>query len=92
MLYHRANSRSSLRPIACFTEELQCFVCDRATLPIIEKLQSKGIAMHAYGVSVYYTYNGSQLKWTWLELFETNAKIDRGSNFALNNETCFFYA
>ena len=52
-LYHTASSRLSLRQIACFTEELQRFVCDRATSPIIERLRSKGVAMHAYGVSVY---------------------------------------
>ena len=39
---HSANPRSSLRPIARFTP------------PIIEKLQSKGVAMYAYGVSAYY--------------------------------------
>ena len=33
-LYHRANPRSSLRPIARFVVEIQCFVCDRATPPI----------------------------------------------------------
>ena len=53
-LYHRANPHSSLRPIACFVVEIQRFVCDRATPPIIEKLRSKGVAMHAYGVSAYY--------------------------------------
>ena len=53
-LYHRANSRSSLRPIARFVVEIQRFVCDRATPPIIEKLRSKGVPMHAYGVSAYY--------------------------------------
>ena len=37
-----------------FIVEIQRFVCDRATPPIIEKLRSKGIAMHAYGVSAYY--------------------------------------
>ena len=36
-LYHRANPRSSLRPIACFAEELQYFICDRVTLPMIKK-------------------------------------------------------
>ena len=46
--------RSSLRPIARFVVEIQCFVCDRATPPIMEKLRSKGVAMHAYGVSAYY--------------------------------------
>ena len=54
--YHRATLRSSPRPIACFVEELQCFVCDHTTPPIIEILQSKGVAMHAYSVSVYDVY------------------------------------
>ena len=53
-LYHRANPRSSLRPITRFIVETQRFVCDRATPPIIKKLRSKGVAMHAYGVSAYY--------------------------------------
>ena len=34
--------------------EIQRFVCDRATPSIVEKLRSKGVAMYAYGVSVYY--------------------------------------
>ena len=42
-LYHRANPRSSFRPIARFVVEIQCFVCDCATPPIIEKLRSKGV-------------------------------------------------
>ena len=33
-LYHRANLRSSLRPIARFIGEIQCFVCDRTTPPL----------------------------------------------------------
>ena len=53
-LYHRANPRSSLRLIARFVVEIQRFVCNCATPPIIEKLLSKGIAMHMYGVSAYY--------------------------------------
>ena len=53
-LYYRANPRSSLWPIARFVVEIQGFVCDRATPTIIEKLQSKGVAMHVYGVSAYY--------------------------------------
>ena len=40
--------------IACFAVEIQRFVCDCPTPPIIEKLRSKGVAMHAYGVSAYY--------------------------------------
>ena len=71
-LYHRANLCSGFRPIACFAVELQHFLCDRTTPPTIEKLRSKSVAMHAYGVSIYYTYTGSQLngpgwscsKWT----------------------------
>ena len=47
--------------LARFAEELQRFVYDRTTPPIIEKLRSKGIAMHTYGVSVYDAYTGSQL-------------------------------
>ena len=53
-LYHRANPRSSFRATVRFVVEIQRFVCDRATPPIIEKLQSKGVAMHVYGVSAYY--------------------------------------
>ena len=51
-LYHRANPRSSQadRALRCGDTTL----CDRATPTIIEKLRSKGIAMHAYGVSAYY--------------------------------------
>ena len=52
-LYHRANPRSSLRPIVCLVVEIR-FVCDRATPSIIEKLRSNGVAMHAYGVCAYY--------------------------------------
>ena len=71
--YHRANSCSSFRPIAHFTVDLQSFVCDHATPPIIKKLRSKGVAMHAYDFSVYYVYTRSQLngpgwnclKWPW---------------------------
>ena len=60
-LYHRANPHSGFRLITCFAMELQHFVCDRATPPTIEKLRCKGVAMHAYGVSVYYTYTRTQL-------------------------------
>ena len=59
--YHRANSRLSFTRIARFAMELQSFVCDRATPPKIDELRSKGVAMHAYGVSVYYAHTGSQL-------------------------------
>ena len=47
-------TRVQVRLIARFVVEIQRFVCDRATPPIIEKLRSKGVAMHAYGVSEYY--------------------------------------
>ena len=52
--YHRANPRSSSRLIARFVVEIEHFVCDHATPPLIEKLRSKGVAMHAYSVSAYY--------------------------------------
>ena len=60
-VYHRANLRSSLRPMVHFVVEIQRFVCDRATPPIIEKLRSKGVAMHTYGVPAYYTSLGNHL-------------------------------
>ena len=53
-LYHRANLCSSFRPIVRFVVEIQRFVYDRAIPPIIEKLRSKGVAMHTYGISTYY--------------------------------------
>ena len=56
-------------PIACYAVEL--VLCDCATHPVIEKLQSKGIAMHTCGVSVYQ----KSIKWTWVEPFEMNVKI-----------------
>ena len=37
-----------------FVVEIQRFVCNCATPPMIEKLQSKGVAMNVYGVSIYY--------------------------------------
>ena len=49
-----SNPCSSLRLIAHFFVEIQHFVCDRATPPIMEKLRSKGVAMHAYAVYAYY--------------------------------------
>ena len=33
-----------------FVVEIERFVYDRATPPIIKKLRSKGVAMHAYSV------------------------------------------
>ena len=40
---------SSHKLIAHFVKELERFICDRATPPTIDK----GVAMYAYGVSVY---------------------------------------
>ena len=76
-LYHRANSHSSPRPITRFAEELQRFVCNRTTPPIIKKLRSKGVAMHAYGVSIYYMYTRSQLNgsgWSHLKWAQRSSK------------------
>ena len=60
--------------------EIQRFVCDRATPPIIEKLRSKGVAMHAYGVSA---------KWTWAEPFEM---IEQELNFVVDDSRLFLDA
>ena len=40
---------------------VQRFVYDRAPPPTIEKLWSKSVAMHTYGVSVCHAYTKSQL-------------------------------
>ena len=85
--YLRANSRSTVRLIVCFAVELQSFVSDCTTPPTIEKLRSKGIPMHVYGVSVYYAYTGSQLNGHG---GSRSKQIERGSNFDLENESCFF--
>ena len=50
----RSTTRSSFRANVRFVVEIQRFVCDCATPQIIEKLRSKGIAMHAYSISAYY--------------------------------------
>ena len=80
-LYHRPNPRSNLRPIVCFVVEIQHFVCNSATPPIIEKLRSKGVAMHAYGVT------WKSIKWTWAEPFEMNIKIEQELNFVVDNDS-----
>ena len=84
-LYHRANPRSSLRPIAHFVVEIQRFVYDRTIPPTIE-LRSKGVAMHAYSISAYYT-----IKWPWAGPFEMNVKIEQGSNFVVQNDSRLFF-
>ena len=60
-LYNRANPRSSFKPTLRFVVEIQHFVCNHATPPIIKKLRSKGVAMHTHGVSTYYARTGNQL-------------------------------
>ena len=69
--------------------ELQHFVCDYATPPIIEKLLSKGVAMHAYGVSILLV-NPKSIKWTWAEPFEMDVKIKQGSDFDVDNSHRLF--
>ena len=51
---NRANLPPSLRLIARFALELEGFVHDRVTHTETKKLWSKGVAVHAYSVSVYY--------------------------------------
>ena len=60
-LYPRANPPASLRPIARFALDIARFVCNRATTIENEKLQSNGVALHAYSVSAYYACAGNQL-------------------------------
>ena len=59
-LYHRANLPPSFRPIVRFLLEIQRFVYDCAPPIKIETLRPKGVAKHAYGVSIHYVYTGNQ--------------------------------
>ena len=90
-LYDRANYLPSLRPIAHFAWELACFGHDRATPTIIEKLRSKGVAMHAYSVSVYYAWTGNQLNGPGRSCWKWTPKVALGSNFVDDNEWRFFF-
>ena len=83
-LYHRANPPARFILIARFTLEPECFVCDHATTIENQKLQSKGVAMHMYSVSVYYLCTGSILIGLGRS-HEMKAKIERLSNFNLDN-------
>ena len=56
----------SFRLTVHFVVKIQRFVCDRTTPLIKKKLRSKGIAMHAYGISAYYASPRNQLTdYTW---------------------------
>ena len=65
--YHRANLRSSLRPIAHFAVDLQCFVCNCATPLTIEKLLSKGVAITdvSRGKLVLRVVLRKNSRWAW---------------------------
>ena len=91
-LYHRPNPCSSFRPSVHLVVEIQSFVCDHTTPPIIEKLRSKGIAMHVYGVCILcLRVKRKSVKWTWAELFKMNVKIEQGSDFDVDNGRRLFF-
>ena len=49
-----------------------------ATPPIIEKLRSKGVVMHAYGDSIcILRVNQKLIIWPWAGPFEMNVKIEQ---------------
>ena len=54
ILLNSSNLPPSLKPIVPFILELERFVHDCATPTENGKLRSKGVAKHAYSVSVYY--------------------------------------
>ena len=58
--------------------ELERFVCDCATPPILKKLRCKGVAMHVYSIRVTW----KSIKWLWVEPFEMN---EQGSDFVIGN-------
>ena len=82
-LYHRANPRSSFRPTVGFVVEIQRFVCNCATPPIIENLRSKGVAMCVLHFRILRMTRKS-IKWTWAEPFEMNVKIEQELNFVVS--------
>ena len=85
--YYRANLRSSFRPMAHFTVELE--LCDRATPPTFEKLLSrKRCYARVWRFRILRLYRKS-IEWTWVEPFELNFKIERELNFDLDNESRF---
>ena len=73
-LYHRANPRSNLRPIVCLVVEIQRFVCDRATPPIIDGLKVLLCTRMAFPHTIV---TRKSIKWTWAEPFEMNVKIEQ---------------
>ena len=89
-LYHRANPRSSFRPTVRFVVEIQRFVCDRATPPIIEELRSQGVGYARVWRFRILRVTRKSFKWTWAESFEMNVKIDQELNFVVDNDSRLF--
>ena len=76
-LYHRADPHSSSRPISRFVAKIERFVCDHPTPQAIEKLRSKGVAMHTYGIphtTPEQEINYMALGWA----VKMNVKIEQG--------------
>ena len=82
-VYHRANPRSSFRPTVRFVVEIQRFVYDRATPPIIEKLRYYARVWRFRILRV----TRKSIKWTWAEPFETSVKIEQELNFVVDNDS-----
>ena len=91
-LYHRANPCSSLRPIVHSVVEMQRFVCDRATPPnnreitVQRRCYARVWCFHILRVT------RKSIKWTWVEPFEMNVKIEQGLNFVVDDSRLFIDA
>ena len=83
-LYHRANQRSSFRPTVHLVVEIQRFVYDCATHPIIEKLCTHMAFLHT-------TRDPESIKWTYGEPFEMNVKNKQELNFIVDNDSRLFF-
>ena len=70
-----------------FVVEIERFVCDRATLSIIEKLWSKGARVWRFRIL---RVTRKSIKWTWAEPFEMNVKIEQELNFVVDNDSRLF--
>ena len=68
-----------------------CFVHDLATRMEIKKLWSEDIVLHTTERFRILCMNRKLIKWPWAGLFEMNIKIEQGSNFVIDNNSCFFF-
>ena len=73
----------------CLVVEIQCFVCDCATPPIIDGLKVLLCTRMAFP---HTTMSRKSIKWTRAEPFEMNVKIEQELNFVVDDSRWFLDA